>query len=380
VIFCNGKDEHFLELKHEIRRRRELLKRNIKGFERAVLVFFDSKETLLEFYESSYMQPFKASTRTITETAPLNERATLFQRATNKGAITLMIRDFGRGTDFKCHDQTMLQAGGVHVIQTFFSVDASEEIQIKGRCARQGADGSFSLVIDYKQVERDLKLSRDQQDDLRKGIVGLECLNSRRAALLTKKFTKQLGRVETAEEYHYRTHACLRAMSLGEQRGDVMTYFEELNGIGSAKHAFLGCVQQLKQSVLKERRLRLQRFYEAKREQRRVNEHANEPNRDEAMQLSIMASKHQSEKARIRTVLARSDVCHFDLLGVAADTPFDAIKEAYRLLALIFHPDKNKDDDAQAIFQAIRNAMDVISDDAQREKYVRSHSACYCRD
>ena len=46
-------------------------------------------------------------------------------------------------TDFKVFDARLLQAGGVHVIQAFFSTELSEEIQIKGRCARQGAEGSF---------------------------------------------------------------------------------------------------------------------------------------------------------------------------------------------------------------------------------------------
>ena len=54
-----------------------------------------------------------------------------------------MIREFDRGTDFKCFDSRMLSDGGVHVIQTFFSLDLSEEIQIKGRTARQGENGSY---------------------------------------------------------------------------------------------------------------------------------------------------------------------------------------------------------------------------------------------
>jgi len=35
----------------------------------------------------------------------------------------------------------------VHVIQTFLSEELSEEIQIKGRAARQGQDGSYSMVL-----------------------------------------------------------------------------------------------------------------------------------------------------------------------------------------------------------------------------------------
>jgi preprotein translocase subunit SecA len=58
-----------------------------------------------------------------------------------------MSRDFGRGTDFVCFDDEMDASGGVHVIQTFVSLDVSEEKQIKGRTARQGNQGSYSLVL-----------------------------------------------------------------------------------------------------------------------------------------------------------------------------------------------------------------------------------------
>ena len=48
-----------------------------------------------------------------------------------------MTRIFGRGLDFKSNDKKMNNDGGVHVIQTFLSEEFSEEVQIKGRTARQ---------------------------------------------------------------------------------------------------------------------------------------------------------------------------------------------------------------------------------------------------
>jgi len=48
----------------------------------------------------------------------------------------------------------MVTCGGLHVLLTFFPRDVQEEVQIMGRGARQGEDGSFSLV-----------LLRDQLDD-----------------------------------------------------------------------------------------------------------------------------------------------------------------------------------------------------------------------
>ena len=89
------------------------------------------------------MEPLRKVTQVITEATSPTEKTSSFRKATRRDAITLMIREYGRGTDFKNYDMEMLEAGGAHVIQAFFSTDLSEEVQIKGRCARQGKDGSF---------------------------------------------------------------------------------------------------------------------------------------------------------------------------------------------------------------------------------------------
>ena len=370
VILCTSKEDHFLELKHEIRRRRELLKRGIEDVIRPVMVFFDAKQTLLDFYESSYMQNFKAVTRTITESAPFDERMSRFQNATNRGAITLMIRDFGRGTDFKCHDKTLIDAGGVHVIQAFFSDDKSEEIQVKGRCARQGADGSYSMVINCDQLRRDLRINHEEVNIIRAGGLRWNRLNDIRNTLSKEKFKDRLAIVVSEEDLHYRTYACLMAMLKRERQSDVISFFEELNGVVGLKGAFAGGSKQAKESILTERRLRMDGFRELQ-QKRKMDDG---PEDSEA--LMIEASFQQIEKARIRSLLSELDVvCHFDLLGVEFGATIHVIKEAYRILAIIFHPDKCKDEDAQAIFQAIGNAVDILLDGDRRADYIRERGA-----
>lgn len=58
-----------------------------------------------------------------------------------------MTASFGRGTDFMVHDKNVIKNGGIHVIQAFLSLEESEEIQIKGRSARQGDFGSYEAII-----------------------------------------------------------------------------------------------------------------------------------------------------------------------------------------------------------------------------------------
>ena len=83
----------------------------------------------------------------ITEETPAAERARRILKASSRGGITLITRSLGRGTDFHCKDQKVLDNGGVHVLQLFWSIDSAERIQIQGRTARQGQPGSYSLLL-----------------------------------------------------------------------------------------------------------------------------------------------------------------------------------------------------------------------------------------
>jgi curved DNA-binding protein CbpA len=53
---------------------------------------------------------------------------------------------------------------------------------------------------------------------------------------------------------------------------------------------------------------------------------------------------------------------YYSILGVHRNASEAEIKRAYRRLAVIYHPDKNKDPQAQEMFVAITEAYDVISD------------------
>uniref|UniRef100_A0A6U5JQH3 VWFA domain-containing protein n=1 Tax=Calcidiscus leptoporus TaxID=127549 RepID=A0A6U5JQH3_9EUKA len=117
--------------------------------QRSVLVFFRDAKEIEQFLDSSYFTKYRNEAQVLTElTASLPEdRERIIRETTRQGKITLASRMYGRGTDFKIYDDRMEKAGGLHVIQTFFSPDLSEEVQIMGRCARQGDEGSYSQVL-----------------------------------------------------------------------------------------------------------------------------------------------------------------------------------------------------------------------------------------
>ncbi len=64
---------------------------------------------------------------------------------------------------------------------------------------------------------------------------------------------------------------------------------------------------------------------------------------------------------------ARRD--YYEVLGVARDADEKAIKDAFRKLALQYHPDRNKAPEAEARFKEIAEAYAVLSDAKKRADY-----------
>lgn len=62
---------------------------------------------------------------------------------------------------------------------------------------------------------------------------------------------------------------------------------------------------------------------------------------------------------------------YYEVLGVGKDASAEDIKKAYRKLARQYHPDVNKEADAEAKFKEVKEAYDVLSDDGKRSTYDR---------
>ena len=60
---------------------------------------------------------------------------------------------------------------------------------------------------------------------------------------------------------------------------------------------------------------------------------------------------------------------YYEALGVSKSASKDAIKDAYRKLAMQYHPDRNKSPDAEEKFKEISEAYAVLSDDGKRHQY-----------
>lgn len=69
------------------------------------------------------------------------------------------------------------------------------------------------------------------------------------------------------------------------------------------------------------------------------------------------------------TLAAQRD--YYTILGVPRTATEREIKKAFRKLAIKYHPDKNKSEDAEKLFRDIAEAHEVLSDEKKRKIYDR---------
>ena len=60
---------------------------------------------------------------------------------------------------------------------------------------------------------------------------------------------------------------------------------------------------------------------------------------------------------------------YYEVLGVSKTATIDEIKRAFRKLAMKYHPDRNKEPDAESKFKEINEAYQVLSDEEKRRLY-----------
>lgn len=185
-------DKHFENITREI-----VTKLGTGDKQRAVLAFFDTKEKLMAFFNSTEFKDLKNDTAVLCEDTPKDTRKSHINAAAIPGRVTLAVRSFGRGQDFKCFSNDLNINGGMHVISTVFPEDESEEVQIKGRTARQGGNGSYSMVLSDKDVENTYQIASNVINSNPDGKSAYTLMSEARVVACTVKFNQQLEKIET---------------------------------------------------------------------------------------------------------------------------------------------------------------------------------------
>lgn len=189
---------------------------------RAVIAFFENKKVLEKFLNDQG-QDIKDFAVILTEDSDDNEIATGVREATRPGQFSLMTKQFGRGTDFKQYDEIVRSSGGVHVIQTFLSKELSEETQIQGRTARQGASGSYSMVLSRNDLEY---FALDKQNAQSPTLYA--DLNNSRMKKFEETYALNKETLLLADSEHQRMQEFLKHLNNGNSL-EMSKYLTELN-------------------------------------------------------------------------------------------------------------------------------------------------------
>ncbi|CAF1144264.1 unnamed protein product [Adineta ricciae] len=182
------KSEYFTRIQEEVD--------TMVNAKRSILVFFESEERLLEFYNC--------------------DRLASMKHLLLRGKVTLLTRTFGRGTDFICRNQQVLANGGIHVLQTFFSKELSEEYQIMGRGARQGDRGSYRMILLENDLEWVLGSDWDKKINEIKGSTLYEALNDERTKLYEANCAGKTCGINQCEADHNKSKNFLDAIVNGD--------------------------------------------------------------------------------------------------------------------------------------------------------------------
>ncbi|KRX03710.1 DnaJ domain [Pseudocohnilembus persalinus] len=67
--------------------------------------------------------------------------------------------------------------------------------------------------------------------------------------------------------------------------------------------------------------------------------------------------------------MEKSQKCYYEVLEIQKEASQQEIKQAYRKLALKWHPDKNPSEEAKKQFQIISEAYSVLSDEKKKNHY-----------
>ena len=176
---------------------------------RPVMVFFKDGDVLKKFYDSDqFSGDLKNKCILLTEELTHNEKEQVTKDACRLNAILLATKIFGRGTDFQVNDDEVEEIGGSHVIQTFFSDEISEETQIKGRTARHGGNGSYSMLL----IEEEVELSKEDLENAMKEKKVYPILEEKRKELTRKLYTDIHRKIENAKKMHYASEECVKVL------------------------------------------------------------------------------------------------------------------------------------------------------------------------
>eukprot|EP01084_Bolivina_argentea_P258920 436695_1 len=186
---------------------------DIESIERPVIVFFKDEKRLNDFYNLDCCKVWRENDRIKLLTPDLSpqEKKNGILNATKPNVITFATEEYGRGIDFKVFNK-QLEKKGMHVELTYWPDTLAEEIQIKGRTARQGSRGSFHIVLNEEEIGDQCNVTSEDIESHKKNGDLYEWLNEIRAQVFAKQYDEASEYVKELRPVHKQSEEL--AMSL----------------------------------------------------------------------------------------------------------------------------------------------------------------------
>jgi len=183
--------------------KKDLIEKRTAG--RASLCIFKNKAALNEFLNYLGTHPMEGKPPIVLmEEDSHDTRQRKIANAATRDTITLMIKQFGRGSDFICYDSELLNNGGCHVLQTFPASLKSLDVQIEGRTGRQDNPGSYKCIFFIDDLAKFGATDRNEMEN--SGLSWDEFIDQKRETVrLSNKFDAITRRLEKNKEKHEQT-------------------------------------------------------------------------------------------------------------------------------------------------------------------------------
>ena len=141
---------------------------DIESIQRPIIVFFKNESKLNYFYNLDVCKTWRINDiiQKLTPDLSNKEKQIGILNATKANTITFATEEYGRGIDFKVFDKK-LDVKGMHVELTYWPDTLAEEIQIKGRTARQGQKGSFHIILNEDEIIDQCDVSRQDIENIK---------------------------------------------------------------------------------------------------------------------------------------------------------------------------------------------------------------------
>ena len=176
-----------------------------------VIAFFINNDALSKFVKCDKFE--YNDYKILNEECTSIEKQQAIRDACDLKAITLATRIFGRGTDFQVVDEIIEkdEIGGPHVIQTFFSEEESEEIQIQGRTARYGGKGAYSMILSKSMVKERFNIDLDKKISAKKNVY--QILHEKRQDSQANGYEELMSKIEQSKKRHKVSKTLLSALT-----------------------------------------------------------------------------------------------------------------------------------------------------------------------